>query len=538
MACNFLAASDSPAGDTSPTFCPNHDDCYVSPHHLPERGWTLGPWVKVCFLRSDFEITVGNESCPQNGHNACIKSFEFGQADGLTCKITIQDQQGSDFVYFMQNLMMDFKKLVSTQALTVKAQWGWVKSGCIEPIPPAASPVHVMLLDSVETDFAQGKFTFEITAKDLPYKMGEARAEKWYGTEAQPMTLKDALTAMLTDPDEKPAVSNVKFLRLVHQAPEVCNFKFWPKGPEHSWRTRGMDKITCARAWIKSFMTDQDKGWTMAYDDVEGADTIIFWEDPKPICNKAKDWKSPSIGTYIVNGGKKSPVIEFNPRLRWDFGSLINSGGTMGNSIVMPKPNDDDGKGHTTGDEDCDFKRILDVTHSAGIGAHDTEDDVTKDVYPIGHQQEYKEKALAKDARANRLIAQPIQADLVIVGDPTLVPPAQGILVRNCSIVFINPYYITGRQANGCGEWLASQICNEILTNKAWLINRITHKISPGHYTTTLGVYLAAPGLDVNTYDPLGGKGSCGWVPMSGPDATQGGWPIGGGPINPGPLPA
>lgn len=483
---------------------------------LPERGWTLSPWVKLTLKRSGSIITVGNESCPSTMHNAIIKEFEFGQTDGFTMRIVIHDQQGSNFVQFMKDLIKDFKLLVPSGALTMEVRWGWVKSGCAEPVPWAASPCHIVMPDNIECNFSQGKFIFEITAKDLPYRMMEARIEKAKGQDDKPMRLKHALVKMLTDTKEKPAISSVAFLRMEGSGPQPCDFEKWPDGPEGTWVPEGRDKLHTAEAWIKDWRTDRLKGWTMAYDSTK--DQVIFWEDSKPKCGEAKDWDSMCIGTYIVNGGKRSPVIEFNPKIRWDFASLVNAGGGVKEGEPMLNANTEH-VGHVSGRLPCDIQRIEDVNHTAGIAVNIANNRNSKDI--LGKKAEdHNQLAVEKHLRANKLLHQNIQVDMVIVGDPTLLPPSEGIWTRNVAIVFINPYHLMigrGGAGNGmnasCGEWLALPVCNEVLSNKAWVCNKITHKITPGHYTTTLGLFLTASGIDINTCEPIGGEGSMGWKP-------------------------
>ena len=64
-----------------------------------------------------------------------------------------------------------------------------------------------------------------------------------------------------------------------------------------------------------------------------------------------------------------------------------------------------------------------------------------------------------------------------------------------------------------CGDWLADPICNDVLSNRAWLVRSVTHRISEGKFSTTFGVYLVTPGIDIDIDEPLGGVGSGGWKP-------------------------
>ena len=91
-----------------------------------------------------------------------------------------------------------------------------------------------------------------------------------------------------------------------------------------------------------------------------------------------------------------------------------------------------------------------------------------------------------------------IRADMVIVGDPKFPTQADGVIYGLfISIVFVNPFHLIADEEEPCGEWMANPPCNEFLSNKNWLIERVNHKIQDGTYTTTLGLWLAAPGVDV-----------------------------------------
>jgi hypothetical protein len=122
-----------------------------------------------------------------------------------------------------------------------------------------------------------------------------------------------------------------------------------------------------------------------------------------------------------------------------------------------------------------------------------------------------------KHGKANRPFGtiQPIDAELTIVGNPTYDKYIKMTeFPRACSIVAINPFHISSAFA-GCGEWLANPGCNEVLSNKNWLVHSINHSIQAGTYHTTMKVSLPAPGLDVESGAPLGGPGSNGYVPKN-----------------------
>jgi hypothetical protein len=128
----------------------------------------------------------------------------------------------------------------------------------------------------------------------------------------------------------------------------------------------------------------------------------------------------------------------------------------------------------------------------------------------------------ARQMRAFSIFYQPIEAELVVLGDEKIVKPSL-CLFRNIHIVFINPYFIfePGPEDDldeevDCGDWLSRPACNPVLSNKAWLVRNITHRIQDGKFTTSFSVYLAAPGVELDDGTALGGGGSCGWTPGSG----------------------
>ncbi len=87
---------------------------------LPPDGATMSPWVTVKFNTSGVELTVGNNSSPQNNHHAVIKDFEFGHSNGLECRIGILDEQGSSFVSVMDDLLKQSKCTVPNSGITME----------------------------------------------------------------------------------------------------------------------------------------------------------------------------------------------------------------------------------------------------------------------------------------------------------------------------------------------------------------------------------------------------------------------------------
>lgn len=487
-----------------------------SPTVKPEDGETLGPWVQIKLIDGGKEITVSNQSSPPD-NTVVIKDFEFGMSDGATCVVVLHDQAGSSLAYFMQNLVKNFADLKPFAASKMEVQWGWIKAGCSSPLPDNKTPyIHLITMDSVEQSFAQGKFTYHITGKGIAARAVESRSEKVRGDEKNLKRLKKAIEELWTDDCEKPAITSVRFVTYDKGGGEPRDIGFRQdhtgskEGPLSVWVPEGKGKLQTTREWISRWPSENNKGWLTVEDTRKsGGGTLLIVEDGKPETN-TPDWDSMSLGTYVINGGKYSPVIEFNPKFRWDFVSLVNASGAMGDIKPMQNPKEaGKTKGHPYAN---DLKREECKNHDAGISKTNVPDESLRR-QGGKDQQEQADQAQGKDALAAKVYHDQINADLVVVGDPTLPTPYQGMWARNLSTVFINPFHILGAGGDGCGEWLADPPCNEVLSNKAWLIKSITHKIQAGRYTTTISIYLCTPGIDIPLKSPIGGAGSMGWSP-------------------------
>lgn len=474
---------------------------------LPEAGHLLAPWVAVVFEGSGSTITVGNESSPNTAYPnvACIKSFEFGHSDGMTVKVVIQDQEGGSFVQFMENMLKDYVCLKhgSPASVRMKFQFGWTKSSCPTPMLGARSQCYYALCDSVETNYAAGKITFDLIGKDLCSRMFEGGCDGLYGGGGKDgLPLTEAIKEFMTQ-GCPPNVGKVDFCRMEGGMRRPCGWKdgFGPGnliGPAGKWQCSGFDKMDVVLGWLKGHPTDRNLGWMPQYNCEEPNGELIFWEDPKPTHTQGDAyWDSNCIGQYIVNGGKSSPVLEFNPKVRWNFASMTANGGQLGNLSV-----------NGTGREGSRLPGMVDYGFDArgrpceGLRTQAPSSETHRD---LGTDVRGKVEGINAQARALRILTDNIEADLVVVGDPTLLPPSQAIQSKNVSIVAVNPYYIRGpKNSPSQNEWLAAPVCNEVLTNKGWICKSITHRIEAGKYTTVIGVYLTGPGVDSAPENPLG----------------------------------
>jgi hypothetical protein len=486
-----------------------------------ESGNVLAPWVSIDFVDQNNQgggaaVTVGNKSSSSTDpqHCAVIKSFEFGHSDGSAVRVTIHDTQGGSFSEFMKHLVKDWicLKDISPGVLLMKVEYGWAKAFCSGPVVTKKSASIFVLCDSVEANYSEGKFIFEITGKDIGHRMFEGGAEWQMGGEGyQGMHVLHAIKKFMCE-SMAPNVGSISFKSghlssdngdELFEGDTADERKYGPKG---KWDAKGMNKLEVVRRWLDGCPSINGLMWTPQYDSTVPTGEIVFWEDAKPNCTSQGDgyWNETCLGTYIVNGGPLSPVIEFNPKIKWGFASVTAVGGQMGDL----KNNSMETEGAKNPGHEC---LPRDAVDGAGTVTKTDPSDTDKD----RHGGRAVKEGAKNDAQSKKSISiQPgdISADLVIVGDPLFCPPKNAMYTKNIAIVLINPFHIT---ANGgeCGEWLANPPCNEILSNKAWIVTSVTHRIEAGVYTTTIGVKLSTPGINLPASENFGAW-SGGWKPV------------------------
>jgi hypothetical protein len=474
-----------------------------------EPGHTLSAWCSVTFNGGKGEkITVGNQSSPDYGNNAVITDFEYAFSTGATCRIKIFDSLGSSVGAFMRNMLTDLQAGDNYQVII---RWGWTKAGCATtPAPGEASDPHILQLQHLETNFVQGKFIHEIEATDTYARAVEGGISKIYGTDKTPKGLKTALTELLTTPPY-PVVSKVLFKRVENDGEVTdANFAVWDdsKGPPAVWSGNGTNKLETARRWISGWVTTRQKIFVPVVDAEE--DAIIFWERPNlDLCTldvKGDPDSKLCIGTYVVNGGNDTPVIEFNPRFRWNF-SFVADGGNLSSQVLLP-PLMDPTRG---GAKEIGVQECKGLYEPENIGSGQImSTPPSKPHIDLWGRLATTKKAIAQAKHLEMdgiMIGESgIQASMVIVGDPRFPTQKEGV-IRGLvlAIVFINPFYLQPGNPNsgGCGEWLAHPACNSWLTSKYWQIAALSHKISNGNYVINLDLRLISPDYDTNNEDEI-----------------------------------
>lgn len=463
---------------------------------LPVDVEMLSPWVRVNFVNEDTSITVGNKSYPSRDNTAVIKSFEYGLSDGLMCKIEIVDEEGGSFEKFFDNMIKCIGDLEREFFMSV--EWGWTKKTCFgnSNIIESKTPKLFLIPVSMDVNFANGIVKYTIGAPDPIQIAFASRTRKEFGTSTNEMPLKEAIRELCRTSCPR---FDVKFLS--RNIDGTINTQEWEfkDNPKGSWKANNQNKLSIITDWTKNYVTENDKGIFVQWDNMseEGKPSIILWEN-----NDSEHKALQTLGTFIVNGGTCSNVLEFNPTINW-VAPMANkgTGGGTGSSVTAETTEtSEEGQGLCDSGEPG-IQENVSISEDA-INNYGRE--ATKKVI-----ESLKENSEAQSQYTPTLT--PIEAELTIQGNTNMsYIDVRKIVGLSASVVVINPFHIRG-SGDDCGRWLAKPGCNRILTNKKWMVKGVNHSITDGSYKTSLKLVLVNPEPEGGSM-VLGGKGSGGYI--------------------------
>lgn len=466
---------------------------------------SFAPWCWVQLSEGGTTITVGNSSYAADPNTAIVKSLEVGWTDKPLVKVEIVDEDGGNLGVVMDSLAKCAEKRQGL-GTSMRFQFGWVELKCGQGYATKRlSPIFLSMINQFEVSYAEGKIKYSISATSYDAKTNNMREDIIYGDEKYPTGLEDAIALLCSKP---PAMT----VRYVERQPDgkLKDIKFeWAKTNEQPlgiWQSDNQNRLSTIMRWIGPFRIKDgkcDKG-IIPFFSPDKPDELVLMKDPQLQPFESKSCGNDNLGTYIVNGGKCSTVIEFNPTA--NFLNALNQF-TVGGDTSGPNKSSN----QFTEDKRCGGQEYQ--GQDTGTQTQATITQQAFDVYgtKTANEENLKSEMAHNKANLFKIDKAPITAELKILGnpDPKFCEFKQGTPI---SIVVINPFRITG---SGCGDWLAKPGCNPIFSNKQWIVQSINHAISPGSYTTTLKVMLNAPNVHLAANEPLGGTGS-GGTPVEG----------------------
>lgn len=498
---------------------------YVSPHVVnpidggaaingpinPDHDESKAPWVKMWFgeaplygSEDDPAITVGNESCPgcTDPHAAVITSFEYGFTDGIEAKITVLDEEGGSFEKIAQHLFKCIKK--SGKDYNMCVQWGWVFTTCGGQVKVESSPKMRFAPMNIEVNIAKGAISYTVTACDLMQIVFNSKEMDTFGSEKDRVFLGQALDDLFKPKGgEEPGINFEK--GRIEGGKMDAGTDIWEFQDSDeigaAWTADGQNKLGTAVKWTENYLTDHRKGTMPFWKAGDEDPTIVFLEMDTGCTLDAGELEARSQGTFIINGGRCSNVIEFSPNINWvaAFAQMV-AGGQAGS----PASGEISKLDNTSIDGGCKIGEDNQGLQTTAIPSDDIIS--TKGFTDCGSEQEDAIKENAK-AGASANMTNPIEASLTIQGDPSeRYCTFMKAIGRTCAIIAINPWHIrsTPSSRGGCPDWLVRPAINAVLTNRFWMIKGITHTIKEGSYTTILKLVLPTPGIDIAPGEPPG----------------------------------
>lgn len=389
----------------------------------------------------------------------------------------------------------------------------------------------------IKPTMQNGRFIFEITGVDLMRMANEQKYSNTYpenGTTDPQIRFRQAVELLCED--ATPGM-DIDFLALpLVEGDPFQPLNFWmppgeatdpplmhspTDGPLGQWACNNKNLIEVIKDWLVHTRADDGtcegseygKGILLNWDNRCPTPRLLMWADPYPTCQRAYS-DGRCIGTYIVNGGKCSPVVKFEPDMKWIFNAAMKSGGNMTPATGTARQMDSGGASrlncNTSGGREN--RNMPDVPDSALARNPETAQDITIDNTRM-------------HTRTNAIQGMlPIEATLVVQGDPTIGSIYESI-GKSIGLVVINPFFIRDeddvvpfQRTPGCPYWdtlvrqengggaLSQQVVNEVLTNRNWYIKGVSHSIKEGSFQTTYKIFLPAPGADISADLPFGGS--------------------------------
>ena len=506
-----MSETDCLAGCISNFLCSTID----FPGPAGQQAESFAPWCWITLGVGTSKITVGNESYEGDPNTACIKSMEIGWTDTPSMKCEIVDEKGGTLGAVADAIRKCIKVGKSKnggQGTMCEFQFGWIMTTCeggrksSNVIPSKTFKLIIMKLD---VNYSEGKIKYTIEGVALDKAYEASREDETKGEDSKPVDIETAIRSLCAQDPQ----CTVRFAELTPDG-KLKDVKFeWARvddSPKASWQSDNMNRIYKITKLLSPFRVKDgkcDKGFVL-YFSPEKPDELIILKDPSPNPNESRQCKSKDssgewgpLGTFIVNGGKCSTVIEFTPTM-----NIINAVTSMAAGGGTSGPNKSSNQ--FAENERCDNQKPQGVEAGTQIQATITQQAFDSYGTKVANEEALKSEIAHNKASLVTSVQNPgVTAQLRILGNPNARFCNFGAY-RNLSIIVINPFHI--RNAGTCGDWLAYPGCNELFTNRLWMARSINHSISPGSYTTTIEATLAAENIQISSFEPIGGQGGGG----------------------------
>lgn len=455
-------------------------------------------------------ITVGNESWPSRENKAVIKSIDLGFVNTLDGSMELVDEDGGALSLFLDSVE---KCMSQFRPGTTKMEYqiGWVYTRCDGSQGMSLSPKMNSIIANIETSLSGGLIRFIIKFTTVNEIAKNYREDKTFGEQKTGKTehLEDAIEQLMA----LCPTMNVEFgyydqkgdlIKGKRKLKWLVNGRIVSGGPKAAWQADSQDRFDTIQKWMGNYRIkdgDKEKGAVLIMDPSKTASLLVLM-DPNPedrSVSADRNSNTRHLGTFIVNGGKCSNVLEFNPtfNIANAFGQQSSGGNAKGglatdNELVEKEKTPDEKK-------QCESAGVQQtISPSQQIEFTDG---------PAAFSE--TNKSQLAHIRANRVFEVQgvvLEADLRIVGSTFFFFYSFEALCAMLSIVVISPFTIRGGKAGrSCGDFLKRADCHPFFSNRKWVLKGVNHSVKEGSFVTTLKVQLPVTGFEIPWGEPFGG---------------------------------
>lgn len=482
--------------------------------HLPFNYDSFSPFVVAKIGgKNGPVITVGNESYPSKRNTAVIKSMEFGYMDKPQLRMEIVDEAGGEMDLLVRALSRCSNKTGSAIGTVIQLKFGWVKSDCSNMSEDGMITFDnwiELMTSQLDVSFGGGLTKYMIEAHPIDIMTTNQREDvlKPPGTR-----LVDAIKQICASKKIVPIFAQHLADGSIEESMDEVPWEwehFGKEGPRAAWQGDNNDVLTTISRWISPYRikhNDAGAGILMVFSS-KRYDHLYLWKDPKingtfSACESAGGYapsgvsdsqmKRKSMGTFIVNGGKCSPVIKFDPKFNL-ISSMASKSVGGGTSSTNDSKNVVTDNSESSEDKRC-IDGVPDDQNSTGNEQGATTEQHSAANYSPNQNAMESLKSNIAHIKANsetEFRIADIQGELTVIGMPTEMFINQSLfLFSPLSIIMINPFYMSGpenKKDGKCGDWLVENPCNEVLSSRHYICTGVNHSIREGSYTTTLRV--------------------------------------------------
>ena len=488
-----------------------------------------------------YYVSTGNFIGGGESRNAFIKSFNLSMENGFGAKLEIIDTSGNDFVGFYNTVYKNSclkdnapappgdqgaNNTVRTQdifVVSVNVGYIFVNSEGQQVIyqsyvnaPSRSLPgrqmgpymnFYLTKID-VRVDSNIWRYDLELKASDGPLsnqtvndRKGAPGKEIPFLRAAEIMIDGECPPKLVLEDPNKARVAIVKPPQGINGSFSYTSERGAGSGPNATrkgvYAGYNLTPLDAIRKNMDTFITKDNKGVSMFFPTGANNNTLYLMEAESNFCIQKRGSLpecgiTPFAGTYVVNGGDFSPVINFNPTISFIGKANKVSGGVAGGGVSAKSIQVNQTCNFDSDKSDDKTKQAKSQGQTIAMSSAVSNDTVNKEAPKNIPQLQAKAgaAAIAAENATKPSMAGAITATLEIQGDPRFLW-SLNTFGATIKIIFVNPFAISTQGSPIYGtetDWLATPKINSVISDGYYVIQGCDHQISNGSWRTTLKI--------------------------------------------------